>query len=120
MCVSGYREAITTSQTRAAHLAAQRKALETDPSGPLADDNGRPIRAKVGRVLGRLRRGRIGSVSTGSLDQASTPDESASGDRKGTVAGRERETLWKLKTLAKVLIALCESARVLPLLCRGP
>lgn len=103
MCVSGYREAITISQTRAALLRRnafeQKQALQQQQTAVLlSDDNGRPIRAKVGRVLGRLRRGRI-SPDQQALGLGGNGREKEGGhlsEGNGGRSGRERETMWKL------------------------
>lgn len=90
MCVSSYREAITISQSRASLLQRasldHRRRQNATVAGS-GDTKRRPIRAKVGRVLGRLRGSKSGS-------SFSAP-------------GGDHETLWKLKTLTKVLILLC-------------
>lgn len=100
MCVSGYREAITTSQTRAALLrrnAFEKQQFQHQSSVLLSDDNGRPIRAKVGRVLGRLRRGRISPDQQAlHLGGGKERSESSGGEVDSGRTGRERETVWKL------------------------
>ncbi|KAL7413387.1 hypothetical protein BDY24DRAFT_389910 [Mrakia frigida] len=110
MCVSGYREAITLSQTRAALLrrnAFERQQQQLQSSVLLSDDNGRPIRAKVGRVLGRLRRGRISPDQQAlHLGGGKERSEAVGGEGENGRTGRERETIWKLKSLAKILIVL--------------
>jgi hypothetical protein len=73
MCVASYREAITLSKTE---------------SSPTFDPPARPIRARLGRVVRRLR-GRKGR-----------PTDAA-------ITGRESETILRFKTFAKILITLC-------------
>lgn len=77
MCVSSYREAITLSKTE---------------SSPTFDPPKRPIRARLGRVVRRLR------------GHKSWPAHPSSPHRQAT--GRESETILRFKTFAKILITL--------------
>lgn len=86
MCVDGYREAISISAARAEVLqqASEAAALAASSSSLMSEK--RPRLARVGRVLGRLRRGRKKNVPV-----EDSADESAYGKGKRSMIVVEEE-----------------------------